>query len=136
MDIKLPMPMPWTIIGEININKNEKIQVPFQYLADPYNITIPYKKKEHNFIINRNHTNINKDNTVETIKVSSHECCKLLLNWFENKLWPIFQKECNSIKKQDAFGMWVCTAIPNTYNKNYPKKTQWNKDLWCKIIHE
>ena len=45
MDIKLPMPMPWTIIGEININKNEKIQVPFQYLADPYNITIPYKKR-------------------------------------------------------------------------------------------
>ena len=130
MEIKLPVPMPWTIIGKININKNKNIKIPFEYFADPYNITIPYKKNVNNFT---NNISNNKDKSYDYIKISSNTGYTLLLNWFETNIWHILKKKRISIKKLDAFGMWISQAI-FIYNKSYPKKTQWNKELWCKIV--
>ena len=126
-----------SIIGTVQTHykgKQVTVQIPVEYICDPYNINIPIQ-----YIINKpedewafiNISEITLDtktkNMYETVSISSGIVKKLLLDYFNTNIYQKAKETMPEENKGDLFGAWVCCQL----GKNIKN---WNKEQWTETI--
>ena len=115
------IPLATTVIGTTKSGHNVRIQdiqsgIQFQAEQKP-------DENQDSIGIHIDQVSIRAGRWERTINIAKSEACDILINYFNQEIYPTFQRQMPDLHKSDAFGYFVVRALPK-------KNSLWNQDAW------